>query len=252
MKLTVIIPTYNEAENLPRLVSALFAEPISDLHVLVVDDNSPDGTGQVAERLGGDFSPRLNVLHRGGKMGLGTAYIAGFQRALQEGAQAVAQMDADSSHSPARLPLMIETLESCDVVLGSRYVRGGSVDVRWPLWRKSLSAFGNLYARVILGLVVRDATGGYRLWRRETLLGMPLDQICSNGYAFQIEITYVATRLGYHFKEIPIYFADRQWGHSKMSFRIQLEAATRVWQMLFRYRSLRSHDHSAVQPPAQT
>ena len=252
MKLTVVIPTYNEAENLPRLVSALFSEPLADLHVLVVDDNSPDGTGHVAERLGRDFSPRLSVLHRAGKMGLGTAYIEGFRHALQEGAQAIAQMDADSSHSPARLPLMVETLESCDVVLGSRYVPGGSVDVRWPLWRRSLSAFGNLYARLILGLAVRDATGGYRLWRRETLLGMPLDQICSNGYAFQIEMTYVATRLGFHFKEIPIYFADRQWGYSKMSFRIQREAATRVWQMLFRYRSLQPHDYSTLQPPAQT
>jgi dolichol-phosphate mannosyltransferase len=189
----------------------------------------------------------MSVVHRPQKQGLGRAYISGFERAILDGAQAIGQMDADFSHPVEKLPRMLETLQSCDVVLGSRYVPGGSVDLRWPLWRKSLSAFGNFYARTILNLPIRDATGGFRLWRREALLGMPLNRICSNGYAFQVEIAYVANCLGYSFKEIPIYFADRRWGVSKMSFRIQREAAVRVWQILFRYRDLHPPERSQVQ-----
>lgn len=239
MQLTVVVPTYNEAENLPKLVSALFSLPISDLHLLVVDDGSPDGTGEIADRFVREIPGCVDVLHRPGKMGLGSAYIQGFGRALQSGAEAIAQMDADFSHQPEKLPELLRLLETCDVVIGSRYVPGGAVDERWPLWRKGLSAFGNIYARTILGLKVRDVTGGYRIWRRKTLQGMPLQRVRSNGYAFQVEMTYIATRLGYQFKEAPIYFADRRWGQSKMSSRIQREAAIRVWQMLFEYRSLK-------------
>jgi dolichol-phosphate mannosyltransferase len=239
LQLTVVVPTYNEAENLPNLVSALFRLAIPDLRLLVVDDNSPDGTGQLAERLARESDGRLVVLHRPGKLGLGTAYIAGFRHALQLGAQAVAQMDADFSHPPEKLLELLEALRSCDVAMGSRYVRGGSVDVHWPLWRKSLSAFGNLYARLILGLPIQDCTGGFKIWRNTTLQGMPLDGIRSNGYAFQIEMAYVAFRLGYTFQEVPFYFADRRWGRSKMSFRIQKEAALRVWQMRSEYRHLK-------------
>ena len=237
MKTTIVIPTYNEAENLPKLVSALFSLPLHGLSVLVVDDNSPDGTGQIAEDLK-KSTGRVDVLHRAGKMGLGTAYIAGFEHALAQGAEAVVQMDADFSHPSEKLVEMTEMLPVCDVVIGSRYVAGGSLDPRWPLWRKGLSGFGNTYARTILGLKTRDVTGGFRMWKRETLLGLPLKRIRSNGYIFQVETCYVATLLGYHFREIPIHFADRRWGQSKMSLRIQLEAALRVWQLLRMYTDL--------------
>ncbi len=237
MQITVIVPTYNEAENLPRLVSALFVLPL-DLHLLVVDDASPDGTGRLAEGLAGEHPGRIRVLHRPGKLGLRSAYLQGFRQALDEGARAVAQMDADFSHDPQVLPAMAARLETCDVVFGSRYVAGGSVDERWPGWRKGLSAFGNFYARTILGLSLRDMTTGYRLWRRETLLGMPLERIRANGYVFLVEMAYMAACLGYRIGETPIYFADRRWGKSKMSFRIQLEAALRVWQVKWNYRDL--------------
>lgn len=237
MKITVVIPTYNEAENLPKLVSALFSLPL-DLNLLVVDDKSPDGTGQIADRLAGSDT-RIRVLHRAGKLGLRSAYLEGFQVALEAGAEAIAQMDADFSHDPAALVEMAEQLESCDAVLGSRYVEGGSVDRQWPLWRKNLSAFGNFYARTILSLPLRDVTTGYRLWRRETLQGMPLQRIQSNGYIFLVEMIYLAYCLGYKIGEAPIYFADRRWGKSKMSFKIQAEAAFRIWQVLWNYRDLR-------------
>ena len=239
MQLTIVIPTYNEAENLPKLFSALFALPLPDLRLIIVDDNSPDGTGDLAEDLAKDSDGRVSVLHRPGKLGLGTAYLDGFTAAIQAGAQAVAQMDADFSHPPELLPKLAEALESCDVAMGSRYIPGGAVDERWPLWRKSLSSFGNQYARFILRLPVKDTTGGYRMWRRETLEGMPLRQVRSNGYAFQVEMAFIACRLGYTFREIPFYFADRRWGQSKMSFNIQTEAAIRVWQMLYEYRHLK-------------
>lgn len=239
MQLTVIVPTYNEAENLPRLVSALFTLPFENLSLLVVDDNSPDGTGELAEMLAFEHPNRIAVLHRRLKAGLGTAYIAGFQYALKAGATAIAQMDADFSHPPEKLVELSQALQGCDVALGSRYVPGGSVDERWPLWRKGLSAWGNFYARTILGIPIRDVTGGFRLWRRETLLSMPLELVRSNGYAFQVELAYIAHLLGFTSIEVPIYFADRRWGQSKMSFNIQREAAIRVWQMRFRYQRLK-------------
>jgi len=239
VQLTVVIPTFNEAENLPGLVSALFGLPIPELSLLVVDDHSPDGTGQIAEKLAEAHPGRLVVIHRPGKLGLGSAYITAFGQALKTGAQAIAQMDADFSHPPQKLVELMQVLSFCDVAIGSRYVPGGSVDMHWPLWRKFLSAFGNWYARLILGLPIRDVTGGFRVWRRETLLGMPLERVRSNGYAFQVEMAYLAARLGYRFTEVPFYFADRRWGHSKMSARIQREAALRVWQMRFEYRHLK-------------
>jgi dolichol-phosphate mannosyltransferase len=229
--LTLVIPTYNEADNLPKLFETLFNQEIPDLKVLVVDDNSPDGTGHLAEDLSNQYEGRISVLHRPGKLGLGTAYIQGFKTALEDGAEAVGQMDADFSHPANKLPQMLEAINSCDVVVGSRYVDGGSVDERWPLWRRGLSAFGNQYARAILKIPVQDVTGGFRVWRREVLSTLPLDNVRSSGYAFQVEMAYLAYLKGFQFKEIPIYFADRQWGKSKMSFRIQLEAALRVWQM---------------------
>lgn len=238
MKTTLIIPTYNEAENLPRLFEAIFALPLPDLNVLIVDDNSPDGTGALAEALSAKYGGRVEVLHRAGKMGLGTAYIAGFRHALSKGAQAVCQMDADFSHPVPKICELAAALQNCDIAVGSRYVTGGSLDHNWPLWRKGLSAFGNLYARTILRLKQRDVTGGFRMWRREAIAGLPLDRIRSNGYVFQVELAYLSHRLGYKTSEVPIHFADRRWGKSKMNFRIQAEAAVRVWQLLSAYRDL--------------
>ncbi len=237
--LTIVVPTYNEAENLPKLVSALFHLPIEGLHLLIVDDNSPDGSGALAEELAQERAGRMRVLHRPGKMGLGTAYIQGFRAALENGAQAVGQMDADFSHPLDKIPELYAALETYDVALGSRYVPGGRLDENWPRWRKALSAFGNFYARAILRLPVHDVTGGFRIWRRVVLQTMPLERVRSNGYAFQVEMIYLAYKLGFTFTEIPFYFADRQWGHSKMSFDIQREAAIRVWQIKREYRNLR-------------
>lgn len=237
-KLTVIIPTYNEAENLPPLAEELLSLPLPDLGILVVDDASPDGTGAIAEGLAERNRHRISVIHRTGKLGLGSAYLTGFSAALEQGAGAIAQMDADFSHSPSYLPAFISKLETADAVFGSRYVPGGQIDKTWAFWRLALSSFGSFYSRTITGLRVMDPTGGFRMWRRETLLGMPLDRIRSNGYVFQVEMAYVAERLGYKIVEMPIYFAERRVGRSKMSFRIQLEASLRVWQVLFTHRGL--------------
>lgn len=239
MSCTIVIPTYNEAENITKIASELFNLPIPNLKLLIVDDNSPDGTGMVAEDLKRIYLNKVSVLHRQGKLGIGTAYIAGFKRAITEGAKTIVQMDADFSHPPMKLLAMKEELEEYDFVVGSRYVPGGRLDDRWPFWRKALSNFGNIYARVILGLSIKDATGGFKMWREHTLSNMPLSRIKSNGYAFQIEMNHVATRLGFKGKEIPIYFSERRWGDSKMSLNIQLEAALRVWLLLWEYRDLK-------------
>jgi dolichol-phosphate mannosyltransferase len=238
VKITIIVPTYNEAENLPRLVSVFFALPVPDLSLLIVDDNSPDGTGQMADDFARQMPGKMEVLHRPGKMGLGSAYIQGFKYCLQHGADAVGQMDADFSHPLEKIVELVEAIKQADGVIGSRYVSGGRLDEQWPLWRKGLSAWGNFYARTILRLPIRDCTGGFRLYRREMLESLPLDRIRSNGYVFQVEMAYVAYRLGYRFHEVPIYFADRRWGKSKMNFRIQVEAAVRVWQLPPAYRDL--------------
>ena len=243
MKITVVIPTYNEAENLPQLVSALFALPL-DLRILIVDDNSPDGTGIIADELA-KKSQRMRVIHRTGKQGLGSAYLTGFRVALDDGAEAVAQMDADFSHDPAKLVVMASQLETCDLVIGSRYIKGGAVDEHWPMWRKGLSAFANFYVRTILHLSQQDVTAGFRLWRREILEGMPLRHVRSNGYVFQVEMTYLAHCLDYRIGEIPVYFPDRQNGKSKMSFVIQAEAALRVWVVWWSYRDIRKAGRSA-------
>jgi dolichol-phosphate mannosyltransferase len=196
-------------------------------------------TGEIAYQLSALHSNKVFVLHRAGKMGLRSAYIAGFQRAFESGAEAVVQMDADFSHDPAILIEMANRIVSCDVVIGSRYIKGGSLDERWPAWRKLLSAFGNFYARTILSFPIRDVTTGYRMWRREILQNMPLDRIRSNGYIFLVEMAYVAYLMKYRISEVPIHFADRRWGKSKMSLRIQLEAAVRIWDVWWHYRDLR-------------
>lgn len=233
----IVLPTYNEAENLPQIISALFMLEIPRLHILVVDDASPDGTGEIADRLSDDNSS-IHVLHRSGKLGLGSAYVTGFKYCLEQGATIIGQMDVDFSHSPEMVPALIKALETADVALGSRYVEGGKLDTQWPVWRKWLSKFGNVYARLILRIPVVDATGGFRFWRQQVLSRIPLDRVKSNGYAFQIEMIYLAYRMGFNIVELPIYFTDRRWGQSKMNLKIQMEAAYRVWEMKFRYRKI--------------
>jgi dolichol-phosphate mannosyltransferase len=239
LQITVILPTFNEAENLPRIVGELFKLPLPDLRLLVIDDNSPDHTGDIADELAGQNPNRLKVVHRRLKLGLGTAYITGFNLALKEGAEAIGTMDSDFSHPVDKLIPLAQALEDCDVAIGSRYVAGGKVDEAWPFWRKALSSFGNGYARTILRLPIRDVTGGFRLYRRKSIQTMPLERVRSNGYVFMVEIAYLAYILGLRFHEVPIYFADRRWGKSKMSLRIQLEAAVRVWQLLGMYHDIK-------------
>ena len=240
MATTVVIPTYNEAENLAALVEALYALDLPDLRMLVVDDSSPDGTGRIAEELGERLrrgeEPFVRVLHRPQKQGLGRAYVAGMTRALDDGADYVVQMDADFSHEPAEIPKMLEAIErtGAGVVIGSRYVPGGSLDPDWTRARRLLSVWANLYARTILRMEVRDITAGFKLWRREALLAVDLARITSDGYAFQIEMNWEVRRRGYEIVEIPIYFRERREGASKMSFHVQAEAAIRPFQLLFR------------------
>lgn len=239
LNITIVIPTYNEAENLPILVQAFFSLPIKKLKLLIVDDNSPDGTGAIADQLQKKHTGLMQVLHRPGKMGLGTAYVTGFQMAIKDGADVVGQMDADFSHPPEKLVELAAALNECDVAVGSRYIAGGSVDKNWPIWRKMLSAFANWYARSILGMRLNDVTGGFRLYHKRVIQTLPFPRIRSSGYVFQVETAYLITLLGFKFKEVPIYFTERRLGKSKMSFRIQVEAALRVWQLLWNYRDLR-------------
>ena len=238
MRIVVVIPTFNEAENLPKMVSALFALPI-ELSILVVDDGSPDGTGEIADNLAKAHPGKMDIMHRQGKMGLASAYREAFNKLFDTNVDVIAHMDCDFSHDPIALVEMAKLIENCDVVFGSRYIPGGSTDMLWPFWRKALSAFGNFYARTILGMPIRDVTGGYRMWRRETLQGIPMERVRSNGYIFQVEMGYLAYSLGFKIRETPIYFADRRWGKSKMSFKIQVEAAFRVWTVLWNYRDLK-------------
>jgi dolichol-phosphate mannosyltransferase len=239
-KTIVVIPTYNEAENLPLITKALFELPVENLNILIVDDNSPDGTGRMADDLAATTYPgRLFVLHRTEKAGLGPAYIAGFKKALSMGADYIIQMDADFSHQPKYILDLLRAVETNDLVVASRFVKGGSVDKTWSIYRKLLSWFANrIYTPTILGIPIYDATGGFRIWRRETLIGLDLDRIRSSGYIFQVEMVYVAHRLGFRVAEIPIYFPDRELGQSKMDIKIQIEAAARVWQVMMRHRKL--------------
>lgn len=235
MSTIIVIPTYNEQENLPPLIDKLFSLPIADLELLIVDDNSPDGTGQMADEYAVQKPGKVHVLHRSGKLGLGTAYVTGFKQAIELGADRIVQMDADFSHPPEKLVEMLEASHKSDLVLGSRYVPGGSLDKDWPWYRKALSGFGNFYARTLLGVKIRDITGGYRMWNRSALQRIPLERIRSNGYMFQVEMAYLASKLGFSVIEIPIYFAERKFGKSKINFSIQVEAAISVWKLPFRY-----------------
>ena len=234
MRVTICLPTYNEHENLEQMLRALGDVLPADGRVLVIDDNSPDGTGQLADELAASLS-FVDVLHRPDKEGLGRAYLAGFERALAGGADFILQIDCDFSHDPKDVPRLLQAAESADLVLGSRYVEGGRVE-NWGALRRFVSSGGSLYARVWLGVRVRDLTGGFKCYRREVLERIDLAAVGSTGYAFQIETTYRALRAGFRVVEIPITFADRETGTSKMSKRIFLEA---VWKVpLLRARAL--------------
>jgi dolichol-phosphate mannosyltransferase len=232
---TICLPTYNERENLEPMVRALLERLGPDDRVLVIDDNSPDGTGELADRLAAD-EPQVAVLHRPAKEGLGPAYLAGFRRALDDGAELVLEMDCDFSHNPDDVPRLIAAADDADLVLGSRYVDGGRVE-NWGAWRRFVSRAGSLYAQVLLQAPVRDLTGGFKCYRREVLERIDLGDVTARGYAFQIETTYRALRAGFRVVEVPITFADREAGSSKMSRSIVLEA---IWRVpLLRFRRLR-------------
>src|SRR5580692_615137 len=225
---TVVLPTYNEAANLPVMIESLLALPLTGLTILVADDNSPDGTGKIADELADKHGKdRVTVLHRPGKQGLGRAYVDGMTTAMAAGAQYIVQMDSDLSHGPHYLPQMLGTLLSADadVVIGSRYVPGASLAREWSWQRKALSGFANLYVRALLRLGVRDVTAGFKLWRATALTAIDVASIRSNGYSFQVEMNYRAITRGLKIIELPIHFADRREGDSKMSLKVQLESA---------------------------
>jgi dolichol-phosphate mannosyltransferase len=230
----LVLPTYNEAGNIERFVAAVRENLPASTRILVVDDNSPDGTGEIANRLAAT-DERITVLHRPRKEGLGPAYIAGFRRALEGGAELVLEMDSDFSHDPAELPRLLEASQGADLVIGSRYVPGGSA-AEWSAPRLAISRGGSVYARFVLGLEVRDLTGGFKCFRREVLEAIDLDSVQSKGYAFQVEMTYRTIQHGFKVVEVPISFRDREVGSSKMGRAIVAEA---VWRIpLLRYRRL--------------
>lgn len=225
----VIIPTYNECQNLPKIVPIVL-EQDPRLEVLVVDDNSPDGTGQLADQMAA-ANPRVHVVHREGKLGLGTAYVAGFKYAIANGFDYAFEMDADFSHDPRHLVTFLGEIADTDLVIGSRYLEGRVTVVNWPMGRLLLSYFANVYARWVTGLQLWDSTGGFKCYRRAVLEGIELDQVRSNGYSFQIEMSFRAWKKHFRLKEIPILFTDRAEGHSKMSRSIVWEAVFMVWRL---------------------
>jgi dolichol-phosphate mannosyltransferase len=239
MNVTIVVPTYNEAGNIRAMVEALFALPLPAVRLVVVDDASPDGTGRLADELAAASAGRMDVLHRTGTRGLGVAYLDGFRWALDHGAEAVVQMDADFSHAPADVPRLVGKLAEYDVAVGSRYVAGGRIDDQWGFDRFALSRSANTYARTILGLKTRDATAGFKAWRRSSLEAINLERIRSSGYLFTVEMAYVSERLGLRICEVPIYFADRRVGQSKMSLNVKLAAAAGLIGVWRRHRRIR-------------
>lgn len=238
---SVVVPTYNEASNLEELIDSLFSLPLPNLRLVIVDDNSPDGTGELAEKLARRYNQarsRITVIHRPRKSGLGTAYVAGFQHALADGADFIVQMDADFSHSPSYIMQMLGVIcaTGMDVVIGSRYVPGGTLDENWNWWRSLLSKWANIYCRSVLKIRVRDMTAGFKLWQRDALREIQMESIRSNGYIFQVEMAYLSEKLGFHIIELPIHFEDRRVGQSKMDVSVKLESVWRVWELLWRHR----------------
>ncbi len=228
MKTLVIIPTYNERDNIEQIVPQVL-EKHSSIDVLIVDDGSPDGTGEIADAMSEENS-RISVIHRKNKSGLGTAYVAGFKYAIEKKYDYIFEMDADFSHDPKYIPEFLNAIKETDLVIGSRYISGVNV-VNWPMSRLLLSYYANVYSRLITGLPVKDATGGFKCFRREVLEAIDLDQVQSNGYSFQIEMSFRAKRKGFGIKEIPIVFEDRRVGQSKMSKKIVREAIWMVWKL---------------------
>lgn len=225
----VIVPTYNERLNLPVLIGSLMQH--AGVRVLVVDDESPDGTGEVADSLAREYPGRVMAMHRTGRRGFGRSYIDGMKRALQEPADVICQMDADLSHDPRQLPDLIAAASTADIVIGSRYVRGGAI-VNWPLRRKLLSRFANMYIRLVTRLDACDCTSGYRCWRREAMASLPLDQFFSDGYSFLVEMLFVAARRGCRIAEVPITFVERCEGESKVSRAVLIESAITPWRLI--------------------
>jgi dolichol-phosphate mannosyltransferase len=238
-KILVVIPTFDEADNLPALVRELLALPVPGLRLFVVDDASPDGTGRLADELAAASAGRMDVLHRTGPRGLGLAYVSGFRWALEHGADVVVQMDADFSHSPADVPRLVEKLAEFDVAVGSRYVAGGRIDDQWDFGRLALSRSANALARTILALKTRDTTSGFKAWRRSALEAVDLGCIRSKGYLFMEEMAFISERLGLRICEVPIYFAARQAGQSKMSLGVKLEAAVGLLRLRWRHHKIR-------------
>jgi dolichol-phosphate mannosyltransferase len=238
MKTLVLIPTYNEKDNIPVLVADLMSIP--GVSVMVLDDQSPDGTGKVADQLGVEFPGRVQVLHRSGQRGLGVSYLEGFHRAIDSDYDFVCQMDADLSHDPKYLPEMIkQAAAGADLVIGSRYLNGISV-VNWPLRRIILSSFANFYIRTVTGLHMRDITTGYRCWRRESLARLPLDRIVSDGYAFLLDVTFMAADAGLSIVESPIIFIERRQGASKLSSGVLIESLFTPWKLIMRHGRIKS------------
>ena len=225
----VVVPTFNERANLPLLVSSLMQHP--NVRVMVVDDQSPDGTGDVAEALAREHAGRIEVIHRTERRGLGRSYIDGIDKAVREPVDVICQMDADLSHDPAHLPDLVAAADRADVVIGSRYIPGGQI-VNWPLRRRLLSRFANVYIRAVTRLSARDCTSGYRCWRREALAALPLGRFVSDGYSFIVEMLYVASRRGYHIAEVPITFVERRHGTSKLSRAVLIESAITPWRLI--------------------
>jgi dolichol-phosphate mannosyltransferase len=231
MKVLVVTPTYNEADNIEKFIYAVLDQR-EDVEMLIVDDNSPDKTGDMVDALMAK-NPRIHLLRRPGKMGLGTAYVEGFRYALANGFDFVFEMDADFSHSPDEIPRFLEKAQACDLVIGSRYTNGVRV-INWPIRRLILSYAANVYTRIVTGMPIKDATGGFKCFRRKVLEAIDLDRVRSNGYAFQIEMNFKAFCKGFMLCEHPIIFADRTSGHSKMSRKIVYEAVWMVWKLKFR------------------
>ena len=228
MKTLIIIPTYNELDNLPKLLPEVLSKN-EEINILIVDDNSPDGTAAFVENEMKN-NDRIHLVKRSSKQGLGTAYIAGFKYALQNNFELIFEMDADFSHDPKEIPKFLEEIKNSDLVIGSRYINGVNV-INWPMRRLLLSSFANVYTRIITGMPIHDATGGFKCFRRKVLESINLDQVRSNGYAFQIEMNFKAWKKGFNVKEIPIIFVDRMKGQSKMSKKIVREAVTMVWKL---------------------
>ena len=235
MKVVVVIPTYNEAENLEDMAAAIFSLPIPDTSLLIIDDNSPDGTGDIADSIARINGERFKVVHRQKKLGLGPAYIQGFREAIDWGAEVIVEMDADFSHDPKYLTELVEYIQDNDVVVASRYTQGGEADRDWGVSRLMLSTFGNLYASLMTGVKVKDSTSGFKAFRKHVIESIDFDSFICKGFAFQVEMAYVCQRKGFKIFEIPVKFTDRRKGKSKINYSIIIEALIKIPMMRLKH-----------------